>query len=369
MQILAQSTQLDLQQRLVNIPERLLATLQDITLKLEIESQYCIKHPDYKPLELAPETVARFEQLPSDLQNKFLKLQLSNFLYGIYYNGAYQHSLAPDGDGVNLAVNQLENNTFLGVDVTFYERLHQSNQGEGYYSGGWQVVKQESDGSLAVNKGGLTLHIERDKHLQSQHQAATVGDLVAIKLPKNLVQNGFYMAVGNASHSHENITRVYFNLTCDGAVAVMESLTAQLNAINMPFAFKALYNPSDYTRYDSAVLYFDKNNYEAVHSILARVYAQHQAHFKPQVPLFTKFIAPGLAIAEEPDQKFGDKESFGMNRCQILANGLLEAWHQGNNSPESRMQSILEQFSATGVELQRPYLNADSEDIYLDIKS
>lgn len=53
-----------------------------------------------------------------------------------------------------------------------------------------------------------------------------------------------------------------------------------------------------------------------------------------------------------------------MNRCQIVANALLEAWQQGEESPEARMISILQHFSLLGIELQRPYLNANSEDIY-----
>ncbi|NET15569.1 MAG: hypothetical protein F6K08_23405, partial [Okeania sp. SIO1H6] len=57
-------------------------------------------------------------------------------------------------------------------------------------------------------------------------------------------------------------------------------------------------------------------------------------------------------------------ESFGMNRCQIIANGLLTAWQQGDNSTEGKIKAILEQFSLLGIDLQRPYLNANSEDIY-----
>ena len=352
------------------IPEPLQLSLQDIVNKVQIQSHFCISHPDYKPLELPIEAVPRFEQLPSGIQNKFLNQQLSSFLYGIYYNASMQRALALDGDETNYALNQnLENNTYLGVDVAFYDSLHENNKTEGYFSPGWQVVKEETDGTLAVQKGGLTLHIDRRKHLQPEAQVAIVSDLVAIKLPKNLVQNGFYMAVGNAGPCNEaDIVRVYFNLTPLGAVAIMGSLTAQLNTIHIPFKFKALYNPKDYGRYDSAVLYFNKSNYEAVHPVLERVYAEHQSYFQPEVPLFTKLLAPGLAIAEEPDHKFREKESFGTNRCQIVANGLLEAWHKGDNSPESRMAEILQQFSLLDIELQRPYLNANSEDIYTALK-
>ncbi len=94
------------------------------------------------------------------------------------------------------------------------------------------------------------------------------------------------------------------------------------------------------------------------------VYTENKAHFQPQVPLFTKLLAPGLALAEEPIHKFTDQESFGMNRCQIVANGLLETWHKGDNSPENRMNAILQHFSQLGIDWQHSYLNPNSEDIY-----
>lgn len=357
--------------QLSDISESLQLSLQDIIHNVEIQSQYCIKHPDYKPLELPEASVSRFQKLSLDLQNKYLSQQLRSFLYGIYYNGSLKSVLASDAEISNLAVNQnLENNTFLGVDLAFYDRLHENNRGTGYWSYGWRVVKEEIDGALAVQRDGLTLYVERD----ALQIPVSVGDLVGIKMPKNLVQSGFYMAVADAGASQhhpkpdQTLVRVYFNLTPDGAVAVMDTLTTQLNAISLPFTFKALYNPSDYQRYDSAVLYFDKNEYERVYPILEMLYTEHQGHFQEQVPLFTKPIAPGLAIAEEPKHRFNENESFGTHRCQIVANGLLVAWQQGNNTPETKMTSILQQFSAFKVQLQRPYLNADSEDIYTTLR-
>ncbi|WP_044206131.1 T3SS effector HopA1 family protein [Coleofasciculus chthonoplastes] len=357
-------------QRTTEATGRLLDVLDDIVNQVEIQSKFSIRHPDYKPWELPAETVARFQTMPEQIQQKYLSLQLCNFLYGIYYNGSMRTALALDGKGNNLPLD-LENKTVLGVDVGFYERLHQSNQGKGYFDPGWYIVRQESDGTLAVTKKGLTLHIQRSQHLHPVEAQTDVGNWVAIRMPQNVVQNGFYMAVGNAgfqSHHHPGyspeLVRVYFSLTPEGAIALMNSLTQQLNDISIPFTFKVLYNPTDYGRYDSGVLYFEKSNYEAVRQVLESIYAQTRGHFHPDVPLFTKLLAPGLGLAEEPDQKFAAQESFGMNRCQIVANGLLDAWHKGDNSPNSRMNAILQQFSRLGIDWQRSYLNANSEDIY-----
>lgn len=355
--------------------ERLLNILKEITCKIEIDSNLAIIHPDYKSFSILDNAVEYFQKIPQQAQQKYLSMQLRNFIYGIYYNGYMQNSLKLDGKGNDLSL-MLENNTFLGVDLEFHQQLHQSNIGIGYFEPGWYIIREEVDGSLAVKKSDLRLHIQRQKHLQAEHQAAMVGDCVAIKMPKNLVQNGFYVAVGNMGlHRYDNsekqsvTVRVYFNFTPGGALAVMGNLTKHLNKLEIPNYFKVLYNPKEYQRYDCGVLYFDKRDYQAVREVLQIVYEENESHFKADIPLFTKHLAPGLALAEEPKQKFTSPESFGMNRCQIVANGLLEAWYQGKNSPSARMKAILKQFSLSGIDLQRAYINADSEDIYTQLNN
>jgi HopA1 effector protein family len=348
----------------ISASDRVLNSLQDIAQNVQIQSDFCICHPNYKPLELPAEAIARFEQLPLDLQNKYMSLQLQSFLYGIYYNGSMKASLALDSTD-NLLHQNLENNSFLGVDLDFYERLHKSNSGEGYFDPDWSVVRHEGDDCLIVTKGGLTLHVNRDRHLKNAAQSTAVGEFVAIRMPRNLVQNGFYMAVSNSGLSPQTyIVRVYFNLSPEGAIAVMESLTRQMNETAIPFTFKVLYNPSDYVRYDSGVLYFERSKFEAVRQVLHKIYAEQRSHFRSEIPLFTKELAPGLALAEEPDSKFSSVESFGINRCQIVVNGLLEARQKGDESAKNRMECIQHHFTLLGIDLQRAYLNANSEDTY-----
>ncbi|GFE68857.1 T3SS effector HopA1 family protein [Chroococcus sp. FPU101] len=346
------------------ISPHLVETLQDIASQVEIQSNFCIRHPKYQTLELPEKAVTYFQRIPVELKHKYLNLQLQSFLYGVYYNGSMRSTLTPKSN--------TENNTLLGIDLEFYDHLHQSNHGQGYFDSGWLVVQEESDGTLAVTKKGLTLHIERAYHLINPQSA--VGDLVAIRMPKNLMQNGFYVAVGNAGTDERNqpqansvTVRIYFHLIAEGAVAVMDSLTQHLNDLKIPFSFKVLYSPDEYQRYDSGVLYFERSYYPTVRQVLQTVYLENQIYFREQIPLFTKPLALGLALAEEPDYKFTKQESFGMNRCQMIANGLLQSWYKRESSPEHRLASILEQFSSLGIKLECPFLNADSEDIYLPL--
>jgi hypothetical protein len=350
----------------------LMTVLADIDRNVEIRDDFSIHHPDYKPLEVPAEAVARFQQMPAQVKRKFLSLQVRSFLYGIYYNGSMRTALALDAPAHPMQLD-LENNTLMGIDMTFFQRLHDRNCGTGYFDPNWIVLKAADDRSLVVKKGGLRLYIDREQHLTAAQQQAQVGDVVAIKLPKNMMQNGFYMAVGDLGFNHQQaadtLVRIYFSLTPDGAIAVMNSLTQMLNESKIIFSFKVLYNPQDYQRFDAGVLYFDKRDYATVSGILNHVHTQHRAYFLPHIPLFTKQLALGLGLAEEPDLKFAERESFGMNRCQIVADGLLTAFDEGLDGSTERMNAILAKFAKVGIDLQHPYLNSNSENIYLTFDS
>jgi hypothetical protein len=347
-------------------------SLLDIANNIQIESNFCIRHPKYQPFALPTKVADRFQLSSQTLQHKYLTLLLRNFLHGIYYSGSWQTTLAINNNKSNyLQHHNLENNSIFEIDSEFYERLHASNHGQGYYDTDWQVLRKEPDGSLAVTKGGLTLYIERTYHLEPKMQSPQVGEFVSIWMPKNQLQNGFYVALSNVRQdlydtpdSDLGTGRIYFNLTPSGAIALMDNLTQQLNAAAIPFSFQVLHNPSAYGRYDSGVLYFERDDYLALRKILQAVYAEYQSYFHKEVPLFTKFLAPGVSLAEEPTQKFVAQESFGMNRCQIVANALLDAWQKGKNSASERLRTIRQHFARLGIDLQRPYLNPSSDDIY-----
>jgi hypothetical protein len=355
----------------VAVDPELMAVLEDIARNVEIRDDFSIHHPSYKPLEIPAEAVERFQKMPEQMRQKFLGLQLRSFLYGIYYNGGMRSALALDSDDQEVQLD-LENNTLFGIDISFFQQLHDANCGTGYFEEGWKVLREEEDGGLWVQGGELRLYVEREMDLREAERQAGTGDVVAVRMPKNRMQSGFYMAVSNLGFSRpqagDTLVRIYFNVTAEGSIAIMRSLTRELNKVNIPFMFKVLYNPKDYNRFDSGVLYFDGQHYKSVARVLEGVYAECQSHFAPKIPLFTKQIALGLGVAEEPDKKFADQESFGMNRCQIVANGLLKNLDQGECSYEENMKAILEEFILTGIDIKYPYLNRGSNNFYCSFR-
>ena len=350
------------------VANQYLDTLRAITTDVHFESDGSVYHPAFKPLRLSKELAMQLGQMPLDLQNKYLCLQLRSFIYGVYYNASMRSALALDSDAESV-IKDLDNSSALGVKAEFFEELHGKNHGEGYFDAGWRVLSQEHDGRLRVNKNGLSLSVDRDQHLKPSDRAVQVGVDVAVYLPKNRVQNGFYVAIGNTGPAVDDqvaqgIVRVYFNISSEGASEIMSGVTRYLNELVAPFSFKTLYNPDNYQRYDCAVLYIQKQHYQIVQPVLQLVYRENQQYFRPDTPLFTKRLAPGLGLAEEPSEKFTARESFGLNRCQMVAEGLLDAQRRKAHTPEQRSAAVLAQFEHRGIDVQRPYLNPAAEDIY-----
>jgi hypothetical protein len=346
---------------------KLINSLLDIANNIQIQSD-SIFHPNYEPFIFPSVLIDRFQHTGS-LQNKYLTLVLRNLIYGIYYNASLENLLIVDATHRYSLHQNLESTSIWGIDWEFYEELNAHNHSTGFYNSGWQVVRIEPDGSMAVTKGGLTMHIEPDLHLEVSEQSIEIGDEISVLLPKNRLHSGYYVAVSNATQAINpdtdlGVGRIYFNVTPSGAIALMDILTTQLNSIQIPFSFQVLYNKRAYSRYDSGVLHFERQNYPAIREILQEVYTSYQSYFYNQIPLFTKYLAPGLSLAEEPTQKFTAQESFGINRCQVVANALWESWQHGNNSIEGRMTAIRKHFAECSINLEYPYLNPKSEDIY-----
>ncbi|MEO1428127.1 MAG: T3SS effector HopA1 family protein [Cyanobacteria bacterium J06633_8] len=349
-------------------------TFLEIAQKIQIESNFSIIHPDYQPFRLPPLMAETLEKSSGALQEKYLNLLLRNFIYGIYYNNSLESILAANISNPNLLLHQdLENNCVFERDTKFYNRLHESNQGTGYLDAGWRVLRQEPDGSFAVTKGGLTLHVE-ENDLETAALSSQVDDLIAIRLPKNRLNNGFYLAVSNSGKQQQDdlqnlwsdvdVIGIFFNLNPQGAIALMHSLTDKLNNVEIPFTFQVPHHPLGCHRYDSGILNFQKQNYPIVQELLKEIYINNQANFQPEVPLFSKYLAPGLSVAEQPIEKPLNKQSFGVNRCQIIANALLEAWEKRIESPQEKLNIICQHFAWKSVNLECPYLNSNSEDIY-----
>jgi hypothetical protein len=276
----------------------------------------------------------------------------------------------------------------------FVWALSQANRGTGSREPGWTVAAHE-DGRVVVERDGLRLWVrpedlhrdggertpppgavqpgphelddDRDEHAPPL-DAVQVGAQVGVRMPKELrrLSPGFYMALGDAEFPADasaaaGIVRFYWSLRRDGAAALVERLTGALNEAGIAFRLKVIADPEGYRRCDAGVLYTLAPQFERLAPIVADTHRRIEPWLRPASPALTKPLAPGLALAEDPG---AGTESFGMNRCRLLAEGIVDAAERGAGLVAERMEVVAAHFGQAGVSLEQPYLRPGSVDSY-----
>lgn len=292
-------------------------------------------------------------QLPSDLRHRDQLRQVRNYVYDIYFSGE-QDGRSP----LSEQAKTLKNNEAAGLNLDFYAQVRAANAGTGYDDLDWTIVQVDGD-QLQVVKKGLHLWVNPgiDLAMGALDQERRPGDTVSLRLPNFQFHGDYYAAIGNAGHPSTDQTRVaiYFHVSPDGAIALMQAFTSALNHQRCPFIFKLLTDPDTYSRYDAVILCIEQGHYSAARSILQAVYPDVRSHLRDPIPLFTKHLAPGIGLAEIPE----DEHDFGLHRCQQVAQALLESTH-----PSARLAALRQGFDQQHLDWQHPYLNPGSGDRY-----
>lgn len=339
--------------------------LAEIVEKTQVDPNFIVYHADFPPLELRSDILDRLQRIPAQLQSKYLTMQVQNYLYHLYFT--YSTRNLHESEIATQQSARIKNNLNDGVDIDFYQRLQQSNCSRGYLDPDWQVVAWTEAGEAIVVKDGLHLHINPQRHLPPDGERAEVGASVSIYLPPNLVDRDTYIIVGNAGtpvasaiDPDHPVVQIYFNFTPDAAVAIAQTLSHQLNELGMPFQLAILHDPALFYRYDGATLWLSQVNYLATQNLLRDIYLASQTAFATSVPLFTKQLAPGLGLAEVPTTA----SSFGMQRCELIAIGLVTALDRRLTSATDKLQIVGEYYAKAGIDLHQPYLNPQTIDRY-----
>lgn len=246
--------------------------------------------------------------------------------------------------------------------------LSRANPGRERWEAGWTISQILQTGQVLARRHGATRFlwpgefVARDTPGMQPRQ----GMQVSVFCPREsaTIQPGFYYVYGEAASepdSEMDLVRLYFNVSDAGSPTLVHHLAAALNRYGVPFRFKALARRSAYVRSDSAVLYVNRRFFRIAAELVELEVSPRIAPFvRPETPLFTLPLAPGIALAEDPETG----ESFGMARCRLLAEGVWRAKEEGARTLDERMDAVARHFSAAGISLERPYLNAGSIDRY-----
>ncbi len=252
-------------------------------------------------------------------------------------------------------------------DDELTRRFSSANVSRDRWEQQWRITKVLSQGQVMAQRGSELRSLWAGQFLSKDGPGAQPrpGAEISILYPKEStsLQPGFYYAFGETAEdlsSGFGLVRLYWNISSEGASQLIRLLTTRLNRFHVPFRFKCSLAPGQYQRTDAAVLYFAKRFFFIVSELMLDVHPQVQASLAEDVPFLTKRIADGLGAAEDPL----NGESFGQNRCRLMAEAVWNCYMRGRKSAADCMSEFRRLLGANGVDSEHLHLNAGSADWY-----
>ncbi|MFA9276045.1 MAG: T3SS effector HopA1 family protein [Candidatus Aquirickettsiella gammari] len=288
-------------------------------------------------------------------------LQLIDNLAGQLYERCYVRQL------YSVEYTSEEGGSAELLDENLTPLFHAANDNKDGWDPGWQIYQTGSDGRLFVQKGDRSRSVMAGEYSTYKWPgvAPVAGDFVSVRMfaGSTDVQPSFFFAFGRTLSDQFDeyaIVRFYFHVSAQQAPNLMAQMTACLNRYQIPFKLKALVQAKLYTRTDAAVLYIARRYFQIVAALIIDLQREELISLQDGNPLFSRTLIPGVGMAEDP--KAGT--SFGMHRCTLLAQGLVNAWQTGEHDCQAKMRAIEDVFVAQQLSLDRAYLNPNSSDIF-----
>lgn len=246
-----------------------------------------------------------------------------------------------------------------GNGAAFLASLKAANPVGYRYEDGWTVLRADANGTVIANAA-------QQQRFAAPHEIVPLANAIAPGLPVRFVPSrevvtaaiGHYLISGRPIFDAQSgrQVRFYWNVAPEGAAMLLRELGSRLERRRIPFQAKVPVDPALYARTDAGVLYLNDEDVEAASDAIAATYEALYAHRRPAVPLFTRELAPGLGFAESPP----NRESFGMHRCGLVAEGLILAEQRGAREPDARLNILRERLTAFGLDLDRLERNPTS---------
>jgi hypothetical protein len=297
-------------------------------------------------------------------ETRRLVLALRDTLYARCYARAPVDALREVTDDAASGLDAAEDS--VGAKE-FARRLSAANRGREGWLEGWRVESIGAGGVVVAAREAVRRVAGPGDYALTfaEDLPPCVGCAVTLRVRKEALtlQEGVYCALGAESpHAQEetDAVRVYFNAPPSASLLLTEAATTHLNEWRIPFTLKVMLRPEDRDRRDAAVLYLPRDLRRVLFRLIEELPARMLALLRPGVPLFTKPLREGVGLAESPPSG----ESFGMHRCRLLAESIVDAWLDGRQDLEARRRALERRFDAEGLSLAHAHLNPGGEDAH-----
>jgi hypothetical protein len=159
----------------------------------------------------------------------------------------------------------------------------------------------------------------------------------------------FVVTVG--SRAGDDTASCYLHLQPGTAPDVFARMVASLDGYGLGFRAELAGDPAACARTDTAVVTVRRSDVPTVARAALRLQQRSPFALAPSVPAFTRQLAPGVAVADEP----GPGTTFGRHRCRLIAAGILAAGHGAG--PAARRVAVLRTLTAAGLDPAALHLN------------
>ncbi len=251
-------------------------------------------------------------------------------------------------------------------DKEFARRLAAANRGRERWDKGWVIHQFGPNGQAFVRKGDRERVAVPGAFIfdGAPGMAAQIGTSISVRAMSESfeAQPGYYFAFGEALDELADslsVVRLYFHSNAETVASLVGSLTSGLNRFQTPFQLKTPTAPGLYGRADATVLYVGSRYFPITARIVAGV--RERVPLEAATPLFTKTLWPGVGAAVEP----GTGESFGQHRCRLVAEGIVDAWRQGEQKASARLAAVEARFAAAGLDFSRPWIGPTGVDPFI----
>ena len=200
----------------------------------------------------------------------------------------------------------------------FMDRLSQANHAAKTPDRDWQMVDTDDFGLSYAEKNGIRRPMLPGTFTLQKEQPNWV-DFIRTGEDRERDPNAYH-ALSNA-YFHSNFPQIcfYWNVTHDGVFPLLEAISSSLNFYKIPYRFKCPNHPELYNRYDSAMLFVNRQSQNLVNRLLATVNDQIAGALSEHIPLFTTRLAKGLSMSEVPVSEL----SYGKYMMQQVAERLV----------------------------------------------
>lgn len=250
----------------------------------------------------------------------------------------------------------------------------------------WKYAKPENDHEFptkqVLRKGSQGQWVGNGRYVETSVITSDDDPTLAIHQPTHTFAFGsrtgnYNWIYGQSLPDDDNkgSVRFYFHLSpfWDSAALLVREIQKGFDLYEIPFTFKFLTFAEDYQcRSDTAVLYVARKHLLVTMHLVANIYylfnhvsgkdlknnnPEVASVLLPETPQFAYHLGSGVAFAENPE----NNDSFGMNRCKLLADALMNSDATDSGDRFRNVKKIIE---TKGFQIDEFYKNPYSPTNY-----